>query len=507
MPWREPEYEGEFPSLGWLVLGWFLEYLPSPADETKPLVLTDEQAGIVVRWYRLDPKSGKFLYRRGCMEMAKGWGKSPLAAAISLAEFAGPVLFDGWDAHGEPVGRSWGTEGSPPPWVQIAAVSEDQTDNTYAALYEMLVANHNRAAEALGIDQGRTRLYLKDRAGAKLEPVTAAAGSREGQRVTFGILDETHLWTPMNGGVKLARTIRRNAAKMKGRSFETTNAPELGIHSVAEQTGKDARLGEPGILYYARRPKVRPEPDWTDEQLLDALGSAFGDAWWIDLDRLVQEMHDGSTAWTDALRFSFNTPVPAGAQWEAVRRWPACRKPKRVPKGARVALGFSGSYDGRTAGLVGCTSQGHLFVIDAWEREEGLSVPRSDVSAAVARAMKRYDVAALGCNPPGWDTDVEEWAERWGSSVVIGWEVRKRAQFTQACGKFLNGVVTGDLTHDGDTRLELHLENALPKKSVDGEGIYITDNGNRSATIAKAAVIAYELGFEAKSKEPLVAWA
>jgi hypothetical protein len=49
--------------------------------------------------------------------------------------------------------------------VQIAAVSEDQTDNTYAALFEMLTANDGRASRELGIDQGRTRLYLKGRPG------------------------------------------------------------------------------------------------------------------------------------------------------------------------------------------------------------------------------------------------------------------------------------------------------------------------------------------------------
>src|SRR5947209_4848207 len=126
------------PSLGWGVLNWMARYLPSPADATQPLYLSDEQAKLVVQWYELDPLGG-FVYRRAILEMAKGWGKSPLAGAISLAEFDGPVLFSGWDRAGEPLpAHRWGEQGSPPPWVQIAAVSEDQTDNTYSALYEML---------------------------------------------------------------------------------------------------------------------------------------------------------------------------------------------------------------------------------------------------------------------------------------------------------------------------------------------------------------------------------
>jgi hypothetical protein len=67
--------------------------------------------------------------------MAKGWGKSPLVAALALADFAGPAIFDGWDANGEPVARPWGTGDDPPPWVQVAANSEDQSENTYGAIY------------------------------------------------------------------------------------------------------------------------------------------------------------------------------------------------------------------------------------------------------------------------------------------------------------------------------------------------------------------------------------
>src|SRR3989304_5905243 len=171
------------PSLGWEVLAWLPRSLPPPADEKQPLVLSDLQARFVLAHYEVDAV-GAFIKRRSILEEAKGWGKSPLAGAISIAEFVGPVLFDHWGSDGEPLGRAWGTNGSPPPWIQIAAVSEDQTDNTYAAIWEFLAANEHRAAIDLGIDLGRTRLYLKERPG-RLEPVTASAGAREGPRLTY----------------------------------------------------------------------------------------------------------------------------------------------------------------------------------------------------------------------------------------------------------------------------------------------------------------------------------
>src|SRR4051812_31400907 len=125
MPWRGPDYEGELPSLGWELLDWWSGHLASPRDSEAPLKFTDEQALLLVAWYALDPKTGKFLHRRGCSRRAKGWGKSPLEAAKAIAELAGPVRFGGWDASGEPVGRPWGTQSDPAAWVQIAALSED----------------------------------------------------------------------------------------------------------------------------------------------------------------------------------------------------------------------------------------------------------------------------------------------------------------------------------------------------------------------------------------------
>jgi hypothetical protein len=63
----------------------------------------------------------RFVYRRALLQQSKGWGKSPIGAALALFEFAGPSLPDGIDARGEAVGHPWGAGGAPPPWVQIAA--------------------------------------------------------------------------------------------------------------------------------------------------------------------------------------------------------------------------------------------------------------------------------------------------------------------------------------------------------------------------------------------------
>jgi hypothetical protein len=76
MPWK-PEYPGEFPTLGWEMLEWYGDFLAAPDRSSyEPLVLTSEQAQFILNYYRLDPVSGKRVYRRASWSRSKGHGKS-----------------------------------------------------------------------------------------------------------------------------------------------------------------------------------------------------------------------------------------------------------------------------------------------------------------------------------------------------------------------------------------------------------------------------------------------
>jgi len=475
-------------------------YLPSPTDERAPLILTDEQARFLIAWYTLDNR-GFFPNRRGQIEMAKGWGKSPLAGWLSILEFGGPVCFDGWDADGEPVGVPWGTGERPPPLVQIAAVSEDQTHNTYGAIFQALTARKGTVADNIGVDLGRTRLYLKDRPG-ELHPVTASAGSREGQRLTYGNLDETHLWNRQNGGVRLADTMRRNAAKMGGRTLETTNAPMLGGKSVAERTGHDADRGFAGILRLVRTPKPEPQPDWSDAQLLEALDFTYGDAYWIDRKRLLHEIRDPATDWDDALRFYFNTRAAGTGRAVDPRRWDELAKPIEVPAGTEIGAGFDGSVSLDETWLVGCTRQGYSFKIGRWFRPAGSTtwtVPRSEVMAKVEWMFGYYRVGRFQFDPPKWWTEGEQWVTAW-PEIAVALDTNQPRRFAPAVDRWLVGIREGTHTHDGDPDLADHVKAAQLRKvhlnaaEDDGRTKYVIVKGEdrRKFDGAVADVLAYD---------------
>lgn len=496
------------PTLGWGVLQHGFKHLPSPADPDQALLLTDEQAEFVLRLYAVN-EDGEFIHRRTALEMAKGWGKSPLAAFIAIEELVGPVIFDHWDGK-NPIGRPWDN-----PWVQIAAVSEDQTDNTYSAVYEMLVANDHRAAKSLGIDDGRTRLYVPR---GRLEPVTAAAGSREGQRITFAVLDETHLWTRRNGGVRLAGTLRRNLAKMGGRSLETTNAPLLGEKSVAEQSGLDL-----GVFHYARRPIKEPDPNWPDERLVESLDEAYGDAYWIDRKRLVAEMRDPATNWDDALRYYFNWRTAGAGRAVDPRRWDDLAKPHQVPDGTYIGAGFDGSVSRDATVLQGCTLDGYSFNLGKWVRPLGAPadwrVPRLDVDEAIATMFTRYRVGRLNVDPFYWQSEAETWARQYGEEVVIKLDTNQARRFAPAVDRWLTAIREGSHTHDGDELVAEHIRGAHLKKvrledsDDDGRTKYVLIKGEDKSRIdgAVADVLAFEAAMtmppETVTHEPVFVWA
>jgi len=505
------------PSLGWALLDWYETYLhvPSGPDYGKPLRLTDEQATFIVRWYQLDPRTGRFLHRRGASRRCKGWGKSPLLAAWAIGELIGPVLFDGWGADGRPVGKRW-----PTPRIQIAACSEDQTGNTYSAAYAMLA--DSLALDEFGVDLGRTKAFLRDKPGCLIEPVTASAGSREGQLLTAAVLDETHLWLPTNGGRRLAAVLRRNLGKGGGRSLESTNAFLPGERSVAEDTHRAWENGEPGLLYEAK------EGPWVEDlsnkrALRRALKVAYGDAKWVDLTRVVAEIQDPATDPADARRFYLNQLVAGQHAAVDPRRWRDLASDLVIEPGARIGLGFDGSIRQDATALIGCTPEGHLFTVRVWERplnaDREWRIPRLEVEGVVEDMFDRYQVGLMLCDPPKWQTEIERWMERWGDDRVVFFDTNQPRRMALACDRFSTALADGSLSHDGSSTLTSHVV-AMARKKVrvsaeddDGRTRYVFTKGEdgRKIDAGIAAVLALEAAMtmpEAPAPtSPMFAWA
>lgn len=458
MPWCGATPDRPFPSLGYDLADLLDEWFPA-----EPLI--DDQADKLIHWYRLDPVTGERVYRRGQLMGPKGVGKSPEGARWSLAEFVGPAVFDGWDADGEPVGRPWSK-----PLVQIAAVSEDQAENTYGALLELLTEDDGRVADLLGLDAGQTRILKRGQPAARIDAVTASAGTREGQRVTFGLLDETHLWTPASGGHRLAGTIRRNAAKMGGTTVETTNAYDPAMASVAQATDEAATGGAPGIWQW--KPQGPPVESLANVGAVKrSLRKVYGGAHWVNLDRLVEEMHDPDTTEADARQFYLNEIVKGAGRAIDPKQWSDGFLDVEVADGEPVALGFDGARSGDSTALVGARmSDGLWFELEVWERPPGAGddwvVPVDEVDAVVSAAMKQYQVARFYADPPYWEDMVAAWVGRW-PDVVRFWYTAREKPMVHAIRRVHGRLGSGEFLHNSPpgAALTAHALNAHRRTS------------------------------------------
>lgn len=487
-----PTKNRPFPSLGWRVIDHVEDFLG--------IELMEEQAVRLVHLYRLDLK-GRRVYRRAALRRPKGSGKSPEGGYIGFAELTGPVVFAGWDSKGQPIG-----ERHPNPWIQFAAVSEDQTVNVSVWLSDILAGQPNTLRE-LAIDLGRTRIYLKDGPG-RIEMVTAEAGSREGQPVTFAVLDQTEAWLQRNGGHRLAATLRRNAAKTRGWTYELQNSPDDNEDSVALRTEQDWQKGQSGLFFDTREPDPLPDLDAIRQraengvaqpedhaELIKALAQAYGESatrGFVDLERQASECLDMATSPSDAYRFYLNVKKASEEVWIDAPSWNA-RAVRVLPeKDDEIGAGFwGGSHSG--AMLVGVKIKtGELFVIASWDTGEAL-VPKSEVQAEVEQMVSRYTVQRfLVGGMEYWGAEYDAWHLAWGE-MVIARPSQQTAKMAYAVDQFRTALLRDELHHDGNPVLRRQVTSALTRKVPAGTLITPkTDDPPDHISGARAAVLAWE---------------
>lgn len=512
MPRGWPQDYG-IPTLGPDVLAWAETELAQPDGNAagEPWVWRESQARFVCWWYALE-SSGEFLFRRGQMVLPKGAGKSPVAAALACCELAGPVRFGGWNPDGSPIAVP-----HPSPWVQLAAVSVDQTLNTMSLAISML-RDGNASQSIVGLDTGLTRIRTRN---GILQPVSASAPSREGQRTTAGIIDEPHLWVQENGGHRLAATIRRNLAKMGGRSLETTNTWLPGTDSVAERTsiyadkvaeslaavqaGRPATVADTGILRWHPQAHVA---DLSDEgELRKALIELYADSPWVDVERLIAEVYDLGTSPADSRRFYLNEVTSSEDAWISASEWAQGARPATiVPDREMVTLGFDGAVRDDSTALVACrVSDGFLWLLGAWEKPDPApvdwQVDREAVDAEVFAAFDRFQVVGFYADPPHWQDYLDRWNREFGDRLKVHatqqrslewWTNRPRAM-ALALERFYEATRAGQLLHDGGSVLTRHVLNAHRRPGRSGVTISKeSPTSSRKIDAAMAAVLAYE---------------
>lgn len=470
---------------------------------------------------------------------------SPYLSAIAIAEGIAPVLFDGWDAEGRPVGKPWSRVRTP--IVQLLAVSEDQTKNAWTPLLEMIRQGPVWDAYP-GIDPMDTLVNLPS---GRIEFRTSSPTSAEGNKPVFCILDQSESWLPSNGGVKLASVARRNLGKTGGASIEAPNAFEPGADSVAEQTfayWREIQAGnakDDGLLV-----DHREWPETVDlddaESIVEGLALAYGDSadlpggcvvhdppcdgrnWprgWVDLDRIRAEIWDPATLVSDASRFYGNRAHADADALVTDWQWAAAEAPEDTPPVSPddpVVLGFDGSRH-RKKGVTDATvliaqrvSDGFSWPVGIWEQPDTAAgrdwePPEYEIEQTLDQFMGSHHVVGFYADPSLWESNVASWEAKYGDRLKIGpkshriaWRTNQLSRVAQGVELLMNNILTGELVHDGNAALTRHVLNVRLRQKSFGKLMYKEfPDSSRKIDAAYGLMLATLARTEALSRDDL----
>ena len=448
----------------------------------------------------VDPVTGchPYLVQRALIISPKGSAKTEGAAAFALFLLAGP-------SQPTPDGPKL----RPSANIPIAASSWDQANKLFGSAAVNMATGMPDSPAALSdyVECFDSEIQLKGTTG-KIYRVAAIAGTNDGGLPTSVVCDEIHEWTGKKKRFHLVLTQglekRSNGLEINITTPDTADPDTLlgGMVTHAERVAS-GEVVDPE-LYYLRYGAPDSCIIDTEKGLAKALALAHP-AEWVDPVKTAHRLLAKNVPPEEIRRYWLAQFVPSTGHWLPEGTWDSRFDPRgvRPPHGTKVVLGFDGSYRRDSTALVGCTLGGYIFVVDAWERPtdapEAWRVPRSEVKAVVAAAMKEWEVVELAPDPPGWNDELEQWEAIYGD-VVVAFSTNQGSRMGPACTKFYSAIAGGDeddvtvpLTHDGDARLARHLRNAVPKFTLNGT--VITKRAHNSPLkidIAIAAIVAYD---------------
>ena len=486
-------------TLGWEALAFAGQWL---THKGKPWRFTMEQARFLLWFYEVGPGSGMFTYESAVLQRLKGWGKDPFAAVLSTCVLVGPLEFDHWGSDGQPVGRQV-TDA----WVQIAAVSLDQTKNTMKIFPGLIPAETRRH---FGIQIGKQNVWAKGDQ-AQIEAVTASPLAIEGGRPKLVIRAETQNWNSSNGGHDMAGAMEGNAAKSEidtpARILDICNAYRPGEDSVGQRQregweatqGDDATAADFGLLYDSL--EAPPNAPLSVDAAPEVVEAVRGDSTWLDANgRILKSILNPNNSPSESRRKWYNQITAAEDSWTEPMEFDPLKDPeKALEPGEEIALFLDCSKSDDATGLVACRmSDGHVVTLGMWQRPpgkrgDGWLAPREKVDQAVSDSFEKYTVVGFFGDPSHvrddetmdryWDPLFDEWHLRYrhklrvwasgtkggkGHSVMFDMSARDNTRaFASAVGFTLEEIKSGSFTWDGDARLRRHVLNAR-RYPVDG---------------------------------------
>ncbi|HET7386752.1 MAG TPA: hypothetical protein VFJ19_08840 [Nocardioidaceae bacterium] len=510
-------------TLGWRNLAWTGLNLTAPKGGSWAYTL--EQARFILWQDALDPETGEWLYPTAVLQRLKGWGKDPLAVALSTCDICSEdAAFSHWDGD-VPVGMQ--TQNA---YVQIVGVAQDQIKRNTMPLFPSLIPPETR--RRYGIQIAKLDVWARGDT-AHIEASTSSAMSIEGPRPTRVVRNETQNWNESNGGHALAGAIEGNLAKSEdaaARQLDICNAYRPGEDSVGQRAREayEATVGshceehegredwpdcsacQPpksvdfGLLYDSL--EAPPEAPLSVDAAPGVVDSIRGDSVWLNLKRILNSIKNPANPASESRRKWYNQITAAEDAWADPNDIRAAKTTERLRSGDKVVLFGDGSKSDDATGVLACRlSDGLCQVLHVQQPKKGQIVDRDAVDHAVVEANRDFEVVAFWFDPShAKDDDAEgdnrfwwplcdAWHQRYGAKYAC-WPVKSgnrahavafdmatptnQATFVAGAEQTLTELENGEVTFTESAWLEEHLRNA--KRAPGRYGVSVRKDNRES---------------------------
>lgn len=403
--------------------------------------------------------------RTALVSMARGNGKTALAAALAVSE-----LF---------VGQQSGE-------VLVVASDMRQAGITFNLARRMIELNPE-LSERVHVYQDK--LYVPE-TDSTLRPLPADYDALQGWDASLIIVDELHVVTDA-----VWEAVTSAAGKRPESLTLAISTPGVDKDTLMWRLVEHGRHGNDPAFYL--KEYSAPEGCAVDDH----------DAWREANPALADPDPFLSIDGIEAVRRTIREPrfrqlrlaqwVGQIDTWLPFGTWePLADSARVVGASERIVLGFDGSASGDSTALVGATVEEnpHIFVAGVWERPDNAvdwRVPRAEVMERIREMFAFYDVVEIAADPWGWRSELETLSKEFGPRRVLEFNTGFRKRMGPATDRLYQAVMEDRLTHDGNSRLAVHVGNAVA--TVTPQGTVITKdkrNSKRKIDLAVAAIVA-----------------
>lgn len=376
--------------------------------------------------------------------------------------------------------------------VYSVAGDREQARITFGAARRMIEMNDELSSMSRVF---RDAIEFTD-TGSVWRVLSSDAPLKEGLSPTLVLVDEVHVINEDLWNVMALAGGSRKEPLMVGITTAGARTDSLGRETIAYrlyQYGQRVASGEvkdPSFYFAWWEPKAGSDADHRDPKVWAESNPGFGDiVATADFESTVNRTAEAEfrTKRTNVWVVSNEAALPHGA-------WDRLAEPREVSTTEPIVIGFDGSYIGDSTAIVGCTTDGYLFVFDAWERpadDEHWRVPIADVEARLVQLCRTYNVREVVCDPFRWQRSMQVLAD--DGLPIIEWPTNAVARIVPAWQRFYDAVMDEQLHHDGDVRLARHMANMVLKR--DNRGARPTKESKmsgRKIDLGIAAIIAYD---------------